>query len=238
MKMIIRTMSVVTLAAVLVLGGASLVQAEDATASSQQEERQKIEEQQREAQKKEAEQRREAAKQAAERRREEAKQKAEATHVTEVEDESDDNEKNGASVVAELRKKMREHTQEERKKNCEERRTGLIQKLENLKKNAAGYKSKIDEVFAAAQTYATNQNLSGDVLDTQLVAADAAQAAAKVQVDALAGLTVTIDCESPDVVVQVATFKVAAEKARTSLHDYKVAVKAVLETIRTLVEAA
>ena len=249
MKMLTRTISVVAVAAALVLGGTHLVHAQSTNSNSQQEEQERAEEQQREAQKKAEEQRleaqkkeaerlREAAKQAAERRREEAKQRAESMHATEVEDESGDNERNGVSVVAELRKKLREHTQEERKSNCEERKVGLVQKLENLKKNAASYKSKVDEVFSAAEAYATDKNLSSDTLDTQLAAADSAQTAAKVQVDALTVLTVTINCDDPDVAAQIATFKVAAEKARTSLHAYKTAVKAVLETVRTLAEAA
>lgn len=145
---------------------------------------------------------------------------------------------NAKTFLGDLRQRAKQQTQEERIAHCEQRKTGLQTKLTSLQKNARSFMTKVTNVYEAAQKYMDSRDFSSETLSTQLIAADAAQADAEVQVSALEQLAVTIDCNSTSVAQQVASFRSAAEKARDSLHMYKQAVKDVLKTLREFKEAA
>lgn len=196
------------------------------------EQQQKQDEQAREAAKKAQEQANEAAQKAAEQAREAAKTRAEQQHSSEVETQHSEIENEGNSLLSDLRKKNGEHSQDVRTANCEERKQELIAKLKNLQNNASAFQAKITGVYEAAQAYLSSHNISGTNFDQLLMQADTAQAASKVSVDALSGLSVTIDCSTSTVAEQIATFRVAAEKARNSLRDYKTQVQALLKAIQ------
>jgi hypothetical protein len=134
------------------------------------------------------------------------------------------------TFIAEQKQKMREHTQEQRQKNCEARKGGLTMKLQRLQTNSASYLGKIDKVFTAAQTYITTKNIKG--VDSLIAAANQAKTTAQTSVTALGALQIELDCTDPAVAGHVATFRAATQQAHDDLFAYKKAVKALLESLR------
>lgn len=119
-------------------------------------------------------------------------------------------------------------TQDERKQRCEVRKDGLQIKVNNLVKNAQKHKTRIDEVYAKALAYIQDNDVTAANLDALTTAANDAKTKAQASVSALASLKPTVDCNKTTVASDVATFKAAAQQARTDLIAYKDSVKAIL----------
>ena len=137
-------------------------------------------------------------------------------------------------TVAELKQEHKERTQAERQKNCEERKTGLLQKVSELNTNAQKRQTRITDVLNKTLTYQSSNNLTVQNLDSLVAAANSAKDTAATSVQALSALQPAIDCTSSTTAQDVAAFKAAAATARNDLITYKKAVQALL----TAVEAA
>lgn len=129
------------------------------------------------------------------------------------------------------------HSEEERTKSCEERKTGIATKVKRLQTNAARFETRITGYLTKAQTYITDNKLSSDDLAAKLQAATDAQTKAAAAVDELKDLSPNIDCADHNVATEVAKIKAAAEQARSALKAYKAAVQAVYETVGTINDA-
>ncbi len=140
--------------------------------------------------------------------------------VTEVENH---NSTHGKTLLEDAKKANKEHTTEERIKNCEGRKNGLTTKVTELQKNAQKHLDKISGVLTKLQDAQKAGTLKVTNIDTLLADAVSAQTKAKASVDALKALTPTVDCTKASVAMDVATFKAAAEQARTDLKTYKTA---------------
>ncbi|MEK7153435.1 MAG: hypothetical protein AAB834_05785 [Patescibacteria group bacterium] len=138
----------------------------------------------------------------------------------------------GKELLERAQKERSAKPAEARKKACEARKQGLQRKIGNLVKNAEKYQARIDEVFAKATTFYSENNLSVDGYDELVVRTTNAKAQAQASVQALKSLKPTIDCTSNTVATDVATFKAAAEQARKDLRSYKQAVKSILTDLR------
>ena len=135
-----------------------------------------------------------------------------------------------------LRKEHKEHTKEERQKNCEAAKNGLETKLKNLSTNATKHQTRITEIYDKALAYQKDQNITVANFDQLVATANAAQAQAASSVSVLAGLSTTIDCSQTNVASTVATYKASAAQARTDLKAYKDAVKAILVALKAAAE--
>jgi hypothetical protein len=140
----------------------------------------------------------------------------------------------GDSFLAQLRQSNKEHAQAERTKNCQARQKELVAKLQHIQGEATNFQKKVDSTLAAAITYMSNNNISSAGLTQLVSAAQAAQTTAKGSVQALAGLSITVDCTNPNVAEQVATFRAAVAQARTDLNAYKTKVRALFVALETL----
>ena len=123
-------------------------------------------------------------------------------------------------------------TDAERQKTCEERKTGLDTKFASITRNSQAYQSRIDDVYTKVLAYQVSSKLNptgfADLTDT----ATAARAVAHKSVTTLATASPAVDCTSKSVAGNVADFKKLAATARTDLKAYKIAVKAVVKSLR------
>ncbi len=149
------------------------------------------------------------------------------------------NKKDGAeskAVISDLKKTKKEHTNEERHKNCAAAEHGLETKLSNLSKNAAAFQVKISGVLNKAIAFQKDHNVTVANFDALVAAAHAARTQSASSISALGELDANLDCNQPDVAQHVASFKVAATKAKTDLKAYKEAVKAILVALENTKE--
>ena len=151
----------------------------------------------------------------------------------EIENEIENETKN---TISEFKKTEKEHSQEERKKNCDAAEHGLETKLTNLSKNASAFQVKVDGALAKAIAYQKDNNLTITGFDILVTTAQTAQTQSASSVSALSSLNTNLDCSQPGVAQNVAAFKVAAKMTRTNLKAYKDAVKTVLKAIETAKE--
>ena len=161
------------------------------------------------------------------------KTEAEVRHAAEMENETETEvHDRGKKILDDAKKNGKEHTKEERLKNCTDRQKGLENKLTNIQKRSASHLAKIDAVLAkieAAQASATTPLAGYDAL---LTTAKAAQVQATASVAALGNLSPKIDCTKDTAAAEIATFKAAADKAKY-LKAYRDAVKSILKAIET-----
>ena len=123
-------------------------------------------------------------------------------------------------------------TDAERQKTCEERKTGLDTKFVSITRNSQAYQSRIDDVYTKVLAYKVSSNLNPTGFADFTAAANVARAAAHKSVAALAAAPPAVDCTSKAVAGNVADFKKLAATARTDLKAYKMAVKAVVKSLR------
>ena len=161
------------------------------------------------------------------------KTEVEVEHAKEQENEAEtENHDQAKKILEEAKKTGKEHSKEERLKNCTEKQQGLENKLSNIQKNSAKHLAKIDSVLLKitdAQATATTP------VDAALVtAATNAQVQATASVAALANLNAKIVCSKDTAASEISTFKAASTQAKTDLKAYRDAVKAILKAIETL----
>ena len=123
-------------------------------------------------------------------------------------------------------------TDAERQKTCEERKTGLDTKFASITRNSQAYQSRIDDVYTKVLAYQVSSKLNPMGFADLTAAANAARATAHKSVTALAAAAPAVDCTSKSVAGNVADFKKLAATARTDLKAYKMAVKAVVKSLR------
>ena len=133
----------------------------------------------------------------------------------------------GPKLLSEARKGKQLKTLEQRKKSCEDRKSGLQTKLNRLTSNAKKHEARITAKLEKATEYQETANLSVANYDALVAAAEAAQVEAQTSIAALEELKPTVDCTTGTVAEKVATFKAAAAEVRTDLQAYKMAVKEV-----------
>jgi hypothetical protein len=163
----------------------------------------------------------------------------------EVEHESDtgirketesETEKETDDVIAELKKTEKEHSKEDRIKNCQTAESGLETKLSALSKNATAFQTKIDDTFAKVLVFQKVKNISATDFDKLVASAQTTQTQSASSIAALNALSSNLDCSSSTVAHSVAEFKVAAKQARTDLKAYKQAVKDIMKALEAAKE--
>lgn len=158
------------------------------------------------------------------------------THTTDSQEVETHNAKHASRLIeAEMQLPgAKKHSAADREKNCKKHQKGLETKLANLGKNADKHKAHIDGVLAKALAFKTDKNLNPDGFTALVTTAQTTQASAAASITALKALTVNIDCTSPNVATNVATFKAASAQVRSDLFAYRDAVKAALISLENV----
>ena len=159
-----------------------------------------------------------------------AKQSAEQARKEQQEQQKAKQRESQATKQAELVAKKAE----QKKQNCQSRKQGLATKFSRITANSQRIQTGIDSIYAKALAYRTAHNLQPAGFDDLVAAANAAQAASVDSIAALGTATPSVDCNSASVASDVAAFKAAAQNARDNLKTYRTAVKAVLQSLRTV----
>jgi hypothetical protein len=138
----------------------------------------------------------------------------------------------GMNKVAELRKLAKtQQTAEQRAKKCEARKGGLQTKFTSIATNAQRYQDRVDAIYVKTLTYQKTLTTTPANFEALVATADSAKTTSAASVSMLKTAAPNLDCTKPDVATPVATFKVAADDARTKLKAYKMAVKAVVHSL-------
>lgn len=159
-------------------------------------------------------------------------------HATSETGTSEVSGRNRVKAEASIKKMQEDHkpakTAEQREKVCESRKNGLTTRLTSIATNSDRYLTRINEISAKATAYQlSNGTASGFTAETDAVKLAQINATKSVQV-LVAASKATVDCTSPTVATDIATFKEAAATARTDLKTYKMAVKDYLKALKTL----
>ena len=157
---------------------------------------------------------------------------AEIEHGSELKKEAaSTNERHSVELLADAKKLVKEHTKEERLKNCNAKQKNIDTKLLKLQNNAKRHLAVMDSVLTKLKA----ANITSAEFDTLVANAVTAKLTATASVKALGDLTSTIDCAKDTAASDIAHFKVAADQARTGLKAYRSSLKAVLSFIETKV---
>lgn len=133
--------------------------------------------------------------------------------------------------ISEKKKQVKEHSQEERQKKCEQRKHGIQTKFDRISTNSQKIQDRIDGVLDKAIAYADKNNLNnGDIADL-VTKANEAKSKSAASVANLKALQPTIDCTSNNVPSDIATFKAAAKEASDNIKSYRTAVKNLLKAL-------
>ncbi|MBL8121949.1 hypothetical protein JNM87_04350 [Candidatus Saccharibacteria bacterium] len=119
-------------------------------------------------------------------------------------------------------------TDDKRKLVCENRQNSINNKLSAFTQAADKHMAKLDETFTKVQSYQMAHSLTIANYDELVAAANEKKTAASQAIATLKTVAVNVDCTHPDSVVKLSTVRDAAKAARTALHDYRVAIKAVV----------
>lgn len=116
---------------------------------------------------------------------------------------------------------------EKRKKLCSEKKKGVETKLSRITSNAQKHQDRISAYLDKIIVYKTEKNITSTDIDNAITAANEAKLTSAATVAALKDLSTTINCDSPTVASDLATFKAAAEQTRNNLKAFKTSVVAV-----------
>ena len=122
---------------------------------------------------------------------------------------------------------------EDRQKACTAREANLNNKIANYNKQAARTLASYNAAFAKLEAFQADHKVSAATYASLVADATAKQAAAKAAVDALAKVSVKVDCTAADPAATVAIVKTAVNDTKTALKNYRAAIKAVLVALMT-----
>lgn len=132
---------------------------------------------------------------------------------------------NTQKLLREVKGNHKGHSPAQRQQYCTAHKQGLEQKLTSLRTNALRFQTKIDNVLSQATSYQQTNNVQLSSYADLLSKAQTAQVASAAAVAALANLAPTVDCNNTSAASDVATFKTAAEQARSVLMTYRDSVR-------------
>lgn len=147
---------------------------------------------------------------------------------------TDDLHQKGAALVqALLAKHSGQHTAAQITKVCEARKGALTVKIAAINKRAVSVQAVIDDIFAKAQAYQVNKNLTVANWGSLVTSATSAQSAASGAIANLKAVTPNLNCNSGTVATDIATYKVATQTTHDNLQTYKTAVKVILRALKS-----
>jgi hypothetical protein len=153
------------------------------------------------------------------------------TTESDTENSADDSMRSkGEREVKELRKQHGEHKTEDRQKFCNLHKDNLSGKFNGLTTSATSIQTHIDSVYVKVQAFVADKNLTVDNYAALVASVNTAKAKAATDIAALT--PPTLDCASPTVATDVATYKQTATQTRTDLKAYRDAVKELFKAVK------
>ena len=137
-----------------------------------------------------------------------------------------------AADLAEKKTQIKEHTEAERQKSCEARKTSLDNRMSNAVRQAQKHKEVFDKIYTKVKDFYTTKNLNVSNYDTLTAAVDKAQADAAASITALQNLDISVDCTSQTVAGSVSTFQQAVKSTRDSLKTYRSALVDLIKALK------
>ncbi|MDX1765380.1 MAG: hypothetical protein R3313_00340 [Candidatus Saccharimonadales bacterium] len=134
--------------------------------------------------------------------------------------------------VEEKRAQRELKTQEKRQEACERRLAKLASSMDRIQTQATKHLGVIDSFFEKVQGFYDSGQLTVSNYDELLVAAEAAQENAQIEVEALGDLNVEIDCEDPEVAVDIGSYKQGTSMVKQALKDYRKALVSLISSMR------
>lgn len=129
---------------------------------------------------------------------------------------------------------VKNRTDKERQKICEEKSADITKKLNKKIADANKHKAVFDKIFTRIKDFKEAKQLSPSNYDALVASATNAQTAAANSIAALQAFEVTVDCtQIDDATKKLAGFKEALSQTRDSLKEYKTAVKNVIVAVKT-----
>ncbi len=137
--------------------------------------------------------------------------------------------------IAELKKDHKEHSSEQRKNFCNNHRNDFEARYTNLKSHAAKVQADISAIYNKGVAYKVANNLTVPNYEALVAKVDADNSAVTTALSAV--VVPTLDCTSPTVATDVATFKVSVDAVRDNLRTYRTDVRTLLKAIKTAAQA-
>jgi hypothetical protein len=134
--------------------------------------------------------------------------------------------------LAQRKTQVKEHTEAEREKFCDNRKDNMTNRMSNAVKNAQAHKAVFDKIYTRVKAFHDSKNLDVANYDALVAAADKAQSDAAASISALQGLNVPVDCTSQTVVDNVSSFQQAVKATRDSLKTYRSAITDLISTLK------
>ena len=147
-----------------------------------------------------------------------------------------ENHMKGKQKIAELKKDHKEHSAEERKNFCNNHRNNFEARYTNLKSHAAKVQADISAVYDKGVAYKTANQLTVPGYAALVAAVDTDNSAVTTALSAV--VVPKLDCTSPTVATDVATFKVSVDAVRDNLRTYRTDVRTLLKAIKTAAQAS
>ena len=161
----------------------------------------------------------------------------EATETQTADDtDKSENHMKGKQKIAELKKAHKEHSAEQRKNFCNSHRNDFEARYTNLKIHAAKVQADISAVYDKGVAFKTANNLTVPNYSALVTAVDADNSAVTTALGAV--VVPTLDCTSPTVATDVATFKVSVDAVRDNLRTYRTDVRTLIKAIKTAAQAS
>lgn len=131
-----------------------------------------------------------------------------------------------------LKQNVKQHTQAQREKACDARKTSLTKRMNNAVEQAKRHKAVFDKIYTHVTDFVTQKQLTVTDYATLTANVDTAQANAQKNIDALSALDVNVDCTSQTVAQSVGTFRQAVQSARDSLKSYRTAIVSLITSVK------
>lgn len=115
-----------------------------------------------------------------------------------------------------------------RKTVCENKQQSINNKLATFTQAADKHLGRLDEAYTKVQSYQAKNNVVLANYDELVATANEKKQTAIDAIAALKTVAVQVDCNQPDAVVKLGTVRDAAKATRSALHDYRMAIKAIV----------
>ncbi|MGB4966616.1 MAG: hypothetical protein WBO35_00240 [Candidatus Saccharimonadales bacterium] len=170
----------------------------------------------------------------------------ETSPQTEIDEESPKVKNNVATTRAaakeEIEKQRAERkdlkTAQKRTQVCDNRKKAIQNKIAAFTQAADKHLAKLSDIDARLQSYQLSNNIrAADYATVQTTAAEK-KTAATLAVTTLKSLALDVDCSNPETVVALRAVKDAAIDSRRALHDYRMALKAMVAELRSVEKPA
>lgn len=134
--------------------------------------------------------------------------------------------------IVEKRENGQKKSTEARTKACETRKEKVASSMNRISNQANRLIGVMDSFYEKAQGFYDKGQLTIANYEELSAAVTTARQTAVLEVTSLSELDAEIDCDNPDVAVNVAVFKDSTQAARTALRDYRTSLVALISSMR------